>query len=106
MGRKTSSGPIEEEPHFAIVDTLYQLFIPVNLQQFPLDIQKVQIKIGKIFRSFESLTSKKMKGFCFTGKNVTVGYVQIEAGNMMLIKRKSLGGLLGEQASTILRFDS
>lgn len=38
-----------------------------------------------------------MKDLCFTGKNVTIGFVQITADNMLMVERKSLTGLIGKQ---------
>ena len=46
-----------------------------------------------------------MKDYCFTGTNLSIGFVQIKAGNLMVVKEKSLSGIIGNVIHKYFRLD-
>ena len=66
------------------------------------------VHFGENLQRFLSKTNKilkKMKDYCFTGTNLTLAFIQRKDGNLMVVHKKRLSGLLGDVISKCLRLD-
>ena len=46
-----------------------------------------------------------MKDYCFTGTNLSIAFVQLKVGNLMIVNEKSLSGLIGDVIHKYFRLD-